>query len=84
MHPDSRSPTPMISPSRYAFDTFARPLRASDPAREPASDQETPAVSLLAEALREAAERGASDIHVEPSEHDWRIRVRVDGVLHTC
>ncbi|SAL01486.1 GspE/PulE family protein [Caballeronia ptereochthonis] len=72
----------MISPSRDAFDTFARPPRTADPARDSAPDNEAPAVSLLAETLREAAERGASDIHVEPSEHDWRIRVRVDGVLH--
>jgi type IV pilus assembly protein PilB len=72
----------MISPSRDASDTFARPPRTADSAREPASDHETPAVSLLADTLREAAERGASDIHVEPAEHDWRVRVRVDGVLH--
>jgi len=72
----------MTSPSRDAFDTFARPARTSEAARDSASDHETPAVSLLTETLREAAERGASDIHVEPSEHDWRIRLRVDGALH--
>ncbi|WP_250513978.1 GspE/PulE family protein [Caballeronia sp. INDeC2] len=71
----------MISPSRDASDTFARPARASEAARDSTSD-ETPAVSLLTDTLREAAERGASDIHVEPSEHDWRIRLRVDGALH--
>ncbi|SPB17263.1 type II/IV secretion system protein [Caballeronia novacaledonica] len=64
----------MISPSRDAFHTSARP--------DSASDHDTPAVSLLTDTLREAAERGASDIHVEPSEHDWRIRLRVDGALH--
>ncbi|MFM0326268.1 GspE/PulE family protein [Caballeronia glebae] len=63
----------MISPSRDAFDTFAH---------DAASDHETPAVSLLTDTLREAAERGGSDINVEPSEHAWRIRLRVDGVLH--
>jgi type IV pilus assembly protein PilB len=72
----------MISPSRDAFDTFARPARAADAARESAADHETPAVSLLTDTLRESAERGASDIHIEPSEHDWRIRLRVDGALH--
>ena len=72
----------MTSPSRDAFDTFARQARTSEAARDSASDHETPAVSLLTETLREAAERGASDIHVEPSEHDWRIRLRVDGALH--
>jgi type IV pilus assembly protein PilB len=69
----------MISPSRDAFDTFTRPPRI---APDPASDHETPAVALLTDTLREAAERGASNIHVEPAEHDWRIRLRVDGALH--
>jgi type IV pilus assembly protein PilB len=42
----------------------------------------TPAVQLLASTLDEAARRNASDLHVEPTEHGWRIRLRVDGVLH--
>ena len=42
----------------------------------------TPAVRLLADTLVEAANRNASDLHIEPGEHDWRIRLRVDGVLH--
>ncbi|SAK42722.1 type II/IV secretion system protein [Caballeronia catudaia] len=72
----------MISPSRDAFDTFARPARPPGATVDAAADHETPAVSLLTETLRDAAERGASDIHVEPAEHDWRIRLRVDGALH--
>jgi type IV pilus assembly protein PilB len=47
-----------------------------------ASSEEAPAVALLTETLRTAASRGASDIHVEPAEHDWRIRLRIDGALH--
>jgi type IV pilus assembly protein PilB len=46
----------------------------------PADD--SPAARLLAQTLAQAAQRGASDIHVEPSEHGWRIRLRVDGALH--
>jgi type IV pilus assembly protein PilB len=38
--------------------------------------------ALLADTLREAAARGASDIHVEPAERAWRIRLRIDGALH--
>jgi type IV pilus assembly protein PilB len=49
--------------------------------RDP-SGNDAPAVALLTEVLREAAARGASDIHVEPFEHDWRVRLRVDGALH--
>ncbi|SEB24559.1 GspE/PulE family protein [Paraburkholderia sartisoli] len=48
---------------------------------DPDSDT-TPAVRLLAGTLVEAANRNASDLHIEPGEHDWRIRLRVDGVLH--
>ncbi|WP_228983303.1 GspE/PulE family protein [Paraburkholderia gardini] len=48
---------------------------------DPDSDT-TPAVRLLTDTLVEAANRNASDLHIEPGEHDWRIRLRVDGVLH--
>jgi type IV pilus assembly protein PilB len=52
------------------------------PAFITAPGDDAPAVSLLTDTLREAATRGASDIHVEPFEHAWRIRLRVDGALH--
>jgi type IV pilus assembly protein PilB len=39
-------------------------------------------VLLLTDALLEAGRRDASDLHIEPLEHGWRIRLRVDGVLH--
>jgi type IV pilus assembly protein PilB len=45
-------------------------------------DPDSPAVHLLHTILREAHARGASDIHVEPGEQSWRIRLRVDGALH--
>ncbi|HTH74335.1 MAG TPA: ATPase, T2SS/T4P/T4SS family [Trinickia sp.] len=43
---------------------------------------EGPAARLFAHTLEQAVRRGASDIHVEPGESSWRIRLRVDGVLH--
>ncbi|MPZ20096.1 MAG: type II secretion system protein GspE [Luteitalea sp.] len=43
---------------------------------------EAPVVALVNELLRAAAQRGASDVHVEPGERDVRVRLRVDGVLH--
>jgi type IV pilus assembly protein PilB len=43
---------------------------------------DTPAVKLLRDTLLDAAARGASDIHLEPAERDWRIRLRIDGMLH--
>ena len=45
-------------------------------------DAGAPAVRLLQQLLADATARGASDVHVEPAERDWRIRLRIDGVLH--
>lgn len=52
------------------------------PASRATPDDDAPAVRLLTETLSEAARRNASDLHVEPLEHGWRIRLRIDGVLH--
>ncbi len=46
------------------------------------ANDDAPAVNLLAETLRAARRRNASDIHIEPTEHGWRVRLRIDGVLH--
>ncbi|MGA1846905.1 type IV-A pilus assembly ATPase PilB [Deferribacter abyssi] len=44
--------------------------------------EETPVVKLVNYVLNEAVKRGASDIHLEPYEKEFRIRLRVDGVMH--
>ena len=44
---------------------------------------EAPVVKLVNTILREALFRGASDIHMEPYEKEYRIRYRIDGVLQT-
>jgi type IV pilus assembly protein PilB len=46
------------------------------------SAQQAPVVRLANMILEDAMQRGASDIHLEPSETAMRIRFRVDGVLH--
>ena len=43
---------------------------------------EAPVVKLVNLILSEAITRGASDIHVEPYEKQFRIRYRIDGVLY--
>jgi type IV pilus assembly protein PilB len=43
---------------------------------------EAPVVTLVNAVLADAAKRGASDIHIEPYEKVFRIRFRVDGILH--
>ena len=45
--------------------------------------EEAPVVELVSNTLAQAVGEGASDIHVEPSEHDFEIRYRVDGVLQS-
>ena len=52
-------------------------LVAGDDARGQA-----PVVKLVNAILASAVQRGASDVHVEPYEKEFRIRFRVDGVLH--
>ncbi len=45
-------------------------------------DQEDgPVVQFVHKVLRDAIKRGASDIHFEPYERTYRVRVRKDGVL---
>jgi len=43
---------------------------------------EAPVVTLVNAILADAAKRRASDIHIEPYEKVFRVRFRVDGVLH--
>jgi type IV pilus assembly protein PilB len=46
------------------------------------SADEAPVVRLINMILTDAIRRGASDIHLEPYEKVFRVRFRVDGVLH--
>ena len=41
----------------------------------------TPAVMIVASAIRAAAQRSASDIHIEPQSGETVIRFRIDGIL---
>src|SRR6266568_1014475 len=43
---------------------------------------EAPVVKLVNLILMDAIKKGASDIHVEPYEKDFRVRFRIDGVLY--
>lgn len=43
--------------------------------------QEATVVKLVNDILAEAIRDKASDIHIEPFEHDFKIRYRIDGVL---
>ncbi|MGH8092652.1 MAG: GspE/PulE family protein [Chthoniobacterales bacterium] len=43
---------------------------------------EAPIIRLVSILLLEAHKLGASDIHLEPLEKSFRVRLRIDGVLH--
>src|SRR5438309_3955125 len=44
---------------------------------------EAPIVKLVNLILTDAVKRGASDIHLEPYEKEFRVRFRIDGVLQS-
>ena len=46
------------------------------------ASEDAPVVKLVNLIMNEAIKRGASDIHMEPYEKMFRVRLRVDGVLH--
>jgi len=43
--------------------------------------EEAPIIKLCNLVLTDAVKRGASDIHIEPYEKEYRVRFRIDGVL---
>lgn len=43
---------------------------------------EAPVIRLVNAMIASAVEKRASDIHIEPFEKEFRIRYRIDGVLH--
>lgn len=45
--------------------------------------EEAPVIELVNNILAQAVDMGASDIHIEPEENTFRVRMRVDGVLQT-
>ena len=47
-----------------------------------ASTEEAPIVKLVNMLITKATADRASDIHVEPTDKDLRVRFRIDGVLH--
>jgi type IV pilus assembly protein PilB len=44
--------------------------------------EDAPVVKLVNLILVDAIKKGASDIHIEPYEKEYRVRYRIDGMLH--
>jgi type IV pilus assembly protein PilB len=61
---------------------------ASDDEEEIARDQlqrsseDAPIIKLVNLILSDSLKKGASDIHIEPYEKDFRVRFRIDGILY--
>ena len=50
---------------------------------DPNKADDTPVVMFVNKILVDAIKRGASDIHFEPYEGDFRVRLRMDGILRS-
>jgi len=60
---------------------FAETEEASEAADEASAADDTPVVRFVNKVLLDAIKKGASDIHFEPYEKRYRVRLRIDGVL---
>ena len=69
------------------LDTLAGSLTAEEDSGEDLARlteivDDAPIVRYVNLLITQAIGDGASDIHIEPGEHDLRVRYRIDGVLH--
>ena len=65
--------------------TMAEESAGTDAGIQPvleSSDDEAPIVRFVNLLVSQAIQDLASDIHIEPAEHEVRVRYRIDGVLH--
>ncbi len=58
---------------------YGAAVEADSPGLELADD--APVIRMVNSLLQQAVQGGASDIHIEPLEHDVRVRFRIDGEL---
>ena len=45
--------------------------------------EDAPVIAYVNNMIAQAVEARASDIHIEPGEREFEVRLRIDGVLHT-
>ncbi|MGF6772948.1 type IV pilus assembly protein PilB [Paraburkholderia sp. GAS199] len=81
--PTSAALRPVKPDSERAIKAKANAFATDSNANSNLADPDNaPAVRLLTDTLQEATRRNASDLHIEPAESGWRVRLRIDGVLH--
>jgi type IV pilus assembly protein PilB len=73
---DAAAPPAPSTPSGPLYD-----LRENTPINFGASGEDASVIQLVHRVIKEAVERGSSDIHFEPGDEDMRVRYRIDGVL---
>ncbi len=56
---------------------------SSDNLADSKGNDDTPVVRFVNKVLLDSIKRGASDIHFEPYENEFRVRLRMDGILRT-
>jgi type IV pilus assembly protein PilB len=81
-----RRPSQAASEAEMEFISFSSQERNVEAMREMQSEllqksKTTPAVMVVASMIKAAAERRASDIHIEPQSDGTAVRFRVDGML---
>jgi type IV pilus assembly protein PilB len=69
----------MGADGEYDLEMGTGPAEEEEDPRDAADD--TPIVRFVNKILLDAIKQGASDIHFEPYEKDYRVRFRTDGIL---
>ena len=80
-HKSQQESTGSNAPSDRSAITRNSTQRLTEELAEP-NDGEAPIIKLAHTLILEATQRRASDIHLEPLEKRFRVRYRIDGVLH--
>ncbi len=79
-------PTEIVEKAVKSFQEDVSLRMRGEHAEEDGSKEEilkdAPVTKLVQVVISHAVEGKASDIHIEPMESDYRVRFRVDGVLH--
>jgi type IV pilus assembly protein PilB len=73
---DTSGPTAPAAPTGATFE-----LNENAPINFGVGGEDASVIQLVHRVIKEAVERGASDIHFEPGDDEMRIRYRIDGVL---
>ncbi len=68
--------------SKHKEKAYSDLSKLAEDIKDVKGDDDAPVIKLVNMLIEEALKRRASDIHVEPLENKFRIRYRIDGVLH--